>query len=211
MDQGEDTGVTTRWRSRTISERALRSRARTSGVGSSRQLEGREGSHSRTFALTAIVFPIEDCVWWVSTRHGDEQCNWWCAACGGQYTWRNPNGVLVLQDSTDRREAKVSREHALPQAIGEPAVGRGMTTLCRCLLRVFQIDELQRLIKVDDHEEVNIADLEKYSVALHVVEPKFGREDFPEAAVREGVEELTVRRGEAVGLRTFIDTTNVGG
>ena len=155
-------------------------------------------------------FPIEDYVWWVSTRHGEEQCNWWCAACGGQYTWRNPNGVLVLQDSTDRREAKVCRAHALPQAIGEPAVGRGMTTLCRCLLRVFQIDELQRLIKVDDHEEVNIADLEKYSVALHVVEPKFGREDFPEAAVREGVGELTLRRGEAVGLRTFIDTTNVG-
>ena len=60
-------------------------------------------------------FPIEDYIWWLSTRHWKKQCNWWCAACGGQYGWRNPNGVLVTQDCTDRSEAKVFRAHAPPQ------------------------------------------------------------------------------------------------
>ena len=62
---------------------------------------------------------------------------------------------------------------------------------------------------VDNQEAVVIGDLQKNSVALPVVEPKFG-EDCTEAAVREAVEELTLRRGEEGGLRTFIDTTNVG-
>ena len=57
--------------------------------------------------------PLEDYIWWVSTGHGGssnkrkKRCNWWCAACGGQYDRRNPNRVLVTQDSTDRCEAKV--------------------------------------------------------------------------------------------------------
>ena len=42
---------------------------------------------------------------------------------------------------------------------------------------------------LEKHEGVNIGDLEKYSVALHVVGPKFSKEDFPKAAVREGAEE----------------------
>ena len=58
----------------------------------------------RTCALTVIAF---------CSGHGDgnnrkkKQCNWWCAACGGQYDWRAPNRFLVIQDSTDPREAKV--------------------------------------------------------------------------------------------------------
>ena len=40
------------------------------------------------------------------------QCNWWCAACGGQYEWRAPNRILDTQDSVDPREARVFRAHA---------------------------------------------------------------------------------------------------
>ena len=52
-------------------------------------------------------FPIEDCIWWVSTRHGKKQCNWWCAACGDQYSWKNPNRYLVIHDSADPSKANV--------------------------------------------------------------------------------------------------------
>ena len=58
------------------------------------------------------------------------------------------------------------------------------------------MDELRRFIKLDKHEAVKIGDLEKCSVVLHVVGSNFNKEDFPEAAVRERVEELTRRRGE---------------
>ena len=55
--------------------------------------------------------------------HGDgnnrkkKQCSWWCAACGGQYDWRAPNRVLVIQDSVDPCEASVFRAHAAPQGL----------------------------------------------------------------------------------------------
>ena len=69
----------------------------------------------RTRVLNCHCFPLEDYIWWVSSEHGEKQCGWWCAACGGQYDWRAPNRVLVIQDSTDQREAKVFRAHAAPQ------------------------------------------------------------------------------------------------
>ena len=65
----------------------------------------------------------KDCIWWVSSGHGDvnkkKQRKWWCAARVGQYDWRNPNRILVIQDSTDRSEAKVFGAHAPPNGVCE--------------------------------------------------------------------------------------------
>ena len=44
---------------------------------------------------------------------------------------------------------------------------------------------------------------------LPVVKPNFTA-DVPEAVVREGADELTLRREEEGVLRTFIDTEKVG-
>ena len=63
---------------------------------------------------------------------------------------------------------------------------------------------------MDCHEAVKVGDLEHDWVALPIVEPMFSV-DCPETAILEGAEELTLRRGEEGGLRTFIKTTNVGG
>ena len=49
--------------------------------------------------------------------HGKMQCNWRCAACGGH--WRAPYRVLVIQDSTNPREAKVFRTHAAAQGTSD--------------------------------------------------------------------------------------------
>ena len=62
-------------------------------------------------------FPLEDHTWWFSSKHGKKPCNWWCAACGGQYKWKAPNRSLVMQDSTDLRKAMVFRAHAAPQGM----------------------------------------------------------------------------------------------
>ena len=65
-------------------------------------------------------FPLGDYIWWVSTGHGDgsnrekKHCNWWCAACGGQYEWRAPNRILVVQLAANANEAKVFKAHAPP-------------------------------------------------------------------------------------------------
>ena len=59
-------------------------------------------------------FPLDDYIWWVSTGHGDgnnrkkKHCNWWCAACGGQYEWRaHSNRILVVRLGANANEAKV--------------------------------------------------------------------------------------------------------
>ena len=64
-------------------------------------------------------YPLKNYIWRVSSGHGDgnnskkKHCNWWCAACGGQHDWENPNRVSVIQDNTDRSEAKVFRARIL--------------------------------------------------------------------------------------------------
>ena len=60
---------------------------------------------------------LEDYIWCVSSGHGKKQCNWWCAACGGQCDGRAPNKVLVIQDSTDHRNTKLFLAHAAPQGM----------------------------------------------------------------------------------------------
>ena len=77
--------------------------------------------------------------------------------------------------------------------------------------RLKMVKELRRFITVDNREAVSICHWARLLVSLPVVEPKLDKEDFPETAVREGAEELTLRKGEERGLRTVIDTTNVGG
>ena len=62
---------------------------------------------------------------------------------------------------------------------------------------------------VDNHEAARVGDLEKNMESRKVVKPKF-MTDCPEAVVREGADELTLRAGEEGALRTFIDPTNVG-
>ena len=72
------------------------------------------------------------------------------------------------------------------------------------------MDELRRLVVVDNHDAVQVGDLERTLESLSVVEPKFTA-DILEAVVREGKDELTLRRGEEGSQRTFINTTIVGG
>ena len=45
-------------------------------------------------------------------RKKKKHCNWWCAACGGQYEWRAPNRILVVQIGVNANEAKVYNAHA---------------------------------------------------------------------------------------------------
>ena len=90
--------------------------------------------------------PLEDYIWWVLTGHGKKLCNWWCAACVGQYNWRDPNRVLVVQDSTDRSEAKVFRAHA-------PPLGACENLVCALKLLANQQtggDSLVRVSNTDD-------------------------------------------------------------
>ena len=69
-------------------------------------------------------------------------------------------------------------------------------------------EELCRLISEDNHEAVKFGNLERYKESRKVVRPNF-LADIPEAIVREGPDELTLRAEQAGVSRTFIDTTYV--
>ena len=62
-------------------------------------------------AFIVFVFWLEDNNWWVSSGHGDgnnrkkKQCNWWCAACGGQYDWRACCTARTVRQSDQLAEA----------------------------------------------------------------------------------------------------------
>ena len=66
-------------------------------------------------------FPLENCIRWVSLGRGAR----WAGSgrssvfggvwrAGGQYNWKDPNGVSVTQDGADPSEAKVCRVRAPP-------------------------------------------------------------------------------------------------
>ena len=120
-------------------------------------------------------YPLGAYIWWVSAKHGKKQskkkqCNWWCAACGGQNDWRNQNRVFGSY-RTDSSEEKVSRVHAPPNGVCENLiqanqqmggdsrvpvlVGGGLQERSR----LHMMDELGRFTTVDTHEAVKVGDL----------------------------------------------------
>ena len=144
-------------------------------------------------------FSLEDYIWWVSAGHGNKQCNWWCAACGGQYNWKAPNRVLVKQDSTDRREAKVFQAHAAAHKLftnwkkdGDRTV-KVMVQGLQERSRLKRMDGLRRFIMVDNDETVKVDELDENMESKKVVKTKFTI-DFRNPVVREGADELTAKR-----------------
>ena len=114
------------------------------------QVEGQGGVTLSFVCPHCHRHPLEDYIWWVSSGHDDgrkkkKQCIWSCAACGGQYDWRNPNRFAVTQDSTDRGEAKVFRAHAPPLGVCDNLINalsswqtssrRKVTVQWKCWLR----------------------------------------------------------------------------
>ena len=59
--------------------------------------------------------------------------------------------------------------------------------------------------EVGDHEALNVGGLRQGIKSVQVVKLKFTG-DFPEAVIREGADELTLRAEEVGVRRTFIDT-----
>ena len=86
---------------------------------------GREGVTLSYICPHCNSFTLEDYIWRVSIGHGDgnnrkkRHCSWWCAVCGGQYEWRAPKRILVVQLGTNEDEANVFRAHAVPQGLCE--------------------------------------------------------------------------------------------
>ena len=197
-------------------------------------VEGQGGVTLSYVCLHCHRVPLEDYIWWFSMGHGDsrkkgkKQCSRWCAACGGQCNWRNPNRVFGHTGpcGSQRREgvsgacpatqSRARNKCVCSQVAGDLA-GRAeiasWTTIFEGLQeqsRLTVTNELGRFIEVDSNEAVKIG-VEKHSEAITVARHKFDTESFPNAVIREGVNELTFREGEEGMQRSIINTAQRGG
>ena len=100
----------------------------------------------------------------------EASASWWCAACGGQYEWRAPNRILVVQFGANANEAKVFKAHAAPlglcdhlinalkllanqQKDGDSPIQSIVTSLHERRRRGI-MNGLRRLIQADNHSAV---------------------------------------------------------
>ena len=63
-------------------------------------------------------------------------------------------------------------------------------------------------MKKDDHRAVDVGHLREGTMWLHVRKPKFS-EAYPEAAIREGADESTLRADEVGTLKAFINIDHI--
>ena len=118
-------------------------------------------------------FPLEDCIWRVSTGDGDgsdrkkKHCSFWCAVCGGHYEWRAPNRILVVQLGVNANETKVFKALAAPQGLCENLINvlkllakqqtdgdspiQSIVTGLQKRSRKGIMDGLRSFVKVDNH------------------------------------------------------------
>ena len=67
--------------------------------------------------------PLEDHIWWVSMEHcdssrkGKKQCNWWYAACGGQYSKRDPSRESFFSGRCGSQRSESVSGHAPAQGV----------------------------------------------------------------------------------------------
>ena len=155
------------------------------------------------------------------TRRRQQQkkrCSWWCAVRGGKYEWRAPNRILVVQLGGNANEAKVFKAHAAPlgqcdnlinalkllanqQKDGDSPM-QSIVTGLRERSRNGIMYGLRSFIKEDNHRAVDVGRVRKGMKPIYVRKPKFS-EAYPEAAIREGAVELTLRADEVGTLRAL--------
>ena len=151
-------------------------------------------------------YPHEEHIKWVSSGHRKKQCNWWCAARTAEkqkcyeHTWSQTESVTTC--STRSNSWRTSRK--MVTALSKLVV---QDRLEKSWLKI--MDGLRRFIMADDHVAVKVGDLDKNMESKPVLKPKFTT-DVREAVIREGADELTLRRQEEGMLRTFSDSTDVG-
>ena len=159
-------------------------------------------------------FPLDDYILWVSTGHGDgnnskkKHCNWWCAACGGQYEWRVPNMILVQTErKSSTRLVSALKLLANPQEDGGSPI-QSIATGLHERSRKGIMNGPRRLIEADTDSAVDVGDLRRDTISVDVKKPQFS-EAFPEAVIREGADELTLRADEVATQRAFINTKHI--
>ena len=163
--------------------------------------------------------------------HGDgtnrtkKQCSWWCAACGGQHEWRAPTRILVVQIGVDADRAKVFTAHTAPMGLCDTLINalkllakqqkdgdnprQSILTGLHERSRRGSLDGLGCFTRADNRSAVDVGHLREGTRPLHVQKKPNVSEAHPEAAIRDGADEVKLRADELETLRAFISTDHI--
>ena len=135
-----------------------------------------------------------------------------------------PNRILVVQNGVNAKEAKVHTAHAAPWGLCDNLVNAlkllanqqkdGDSPIQSIVAGPHErsrrgiMDGLRRFIQRDNRCAVDVGDLRRGTRSPAVQKPQFG-EAFPEATIREGADELTLRADEVGTQRAFINTEHI--
>ena len=70
------------------------------------------------------------------------------------------------------------------------------------------VKALKNFVEEDNHNGVDVGCLRRGTRSIRVTKPQFS-DAYPEAVIREGADELTLRAEDVGSLGTFVDTTNI--
>ena len=120
------------------------------------------------------------------------------------YEWRAPNRILVVQLGVNANEAKVFKLLANQQTDGDSPILSIVTGLHE-RSRKGIMDGLRSFTERDNHSGVDVNHLRRDIRSFYVQRPNCSG-DYPEAAIREGADELTLRAEGASILTTLRKT-----
>ena len=135
-------------------------------------MKDREGSLCRTCALKASAFRVKITLGGSLLGVRRSSATGGARRAAASTSWRDPNGVSVIQHSADPSDAKVFRAHAPPQGVCENHV---------CAHKLSAKQQTGGDSFVDNHEAVKIGDLEKNSKVIKVIGANLDREMSPDA------------------------------
>ena len=130
---------------------------------------------------------------------GRKHIKWWCAICGEQYDWKQPNRLLVVQTGESFEQAKVFKAHSVPHGLCENLIN------ALKLLANQQEDGdglLQSIV-------TNLGVRSRNGLTQGLREfIKIDNQQCPEVTVRESPE-LTLQAEEVGTLKTYINVNHI--
>ena len=181
-------------------------------------------------------FLLEDHIRWVSAEHSDSgekknERNWRQLEVRSMRRPAQPKGPEQSPGDTRQRGSQRSKGvpsvrtlrrevvAGLPSALSKQlaSLQAGMDNLADTIIGGSQqrstlkiTNEFRRFIDVKNHEAVKIGDLDGNSEEIKVIRPNLKIETFPNAAIREEVDDQTLRAKEVGILHTSLNSTKVG-
>ena len=130
----------------------------------------------------------------------------------GQYECRAPNWILVVQIGENADGAKVFEADAAPWGLCDNLVNALKLLANQQKDGDSPIQSIltgpRRFIEADNHSAVDVGGLCRGTKSVSVKKPQFS-EAFPEAVIRQGADESTLRADEVGTQLAFIDTEHI--